>query len=52
MGLSENMSKFWTIMMLVIFLLFAAGTIALMTMSIPSPSEKVERELDDDKFPR
>ncbi|MGY8985293.1 MAG: hypothetical protein ACKVIX_01500 [Sphingomonadales bacterium] len=46
------MSKITKTLMLLFLVLLAAGTIALMTMSIPAPSETVERELPDDIFPR
>ncbi len=49
---SDVMKKLWLVVTAVILLGLVAAGIFLITWDIPAPSERVERTLPDDDFPR
>ncbi len=46
------MSTLTKILILIVVLALAGGTVFLATWEIPAPSKMVERVIDDDRFPR
>lgn len=46
------MKNFSKLILLLVVLLFAGGGVFLATWDIPAPTQTIERELPDDRFPR
>ncbi len=46
------MAKFWLILFLLMVLCILGGGIYLMNADIPAPTERVEKPLADDMFPK
>lgn len=47
-----HMKRFTLVLVVIVLALIVTGVVFLATWDIPPPSEKVEKVLDDGRFPR
>ena len=51
-AIDTHMNRFTLTLVVIVIALIATGVVFLATWDIPPPSEKVEKVLDDGRFPR